>query len=172
MVDGDVPTLRRILFGAESLSALMIERWWKPDREILNTYGPTEATVGATFGRCAPNQPVTIGKALPGYECFVINEELKEVLPGHEGELAIAGVGVSNGYFRREELNVGRFVQNPHSDPDRHNRLLYRTGDRVKVSPEGDIIWLGRIDNQVKIRGHRVELSASLIRITANTLVS
>ncbi len=159
MVDGDVPTLRRILFGAESLSASMIERWWKPDREILNTYGPTEATVGATFGRCAPNQPVTIGKALPGYECFVINEELKEVLPGHEGELAIAGVGVSNGYFRREELNVGRFVQNPHSDPDRHNRLLYRTGDRVQVSPEGDIIWLGRIDNQVKIRGHRVELS-------------
>ncbi|MEI7986635.1 MAG: amino acid adenylation domain-containing protein, partial [Armatimonadota bacterium] len=159
MVEGDVPTIRRVLFGAESLSASMIERWWKPERDILNTYGPTEATVGATFGRCAPGEQVTIGKALPGYECYVMNEEFQEVPAGHEGELTVAGVGVSNGYFRREELSVGRFIENPYGDAERHNRLLYRTGDRVIVNPEGNIVWLGRIDNQVKIRGHRVELS-------------
>ena len=159
MVDGDVPTLKRILFGAESLSTSMIERWWKPDREIVNTYGPTEATVGATFGYCSPGQQVTIGKPLPGYDCYVMNEDLEEVQPGSQGELTIAGIGVSNGYFLREELSIGRFIENPCFDETRHNKVLYRTGDRVTVNSDGNIVWLGRIDNQVKIRGHRVELS-------------
>ena len=159
MVEGDVPSIKRILFGAESLSSSMIERWWKPEREILNTYGPTEATVGATFGYCEPGKQVTIGRPLPGYDCYVINEEIQEVSHGHEGELTIAGVGVSNGYFRREELSAGRFIENPYYDPARHNKILYRTGDRVIVNQDGNIVWLGRIDNQVKIRGHRVELS-------------
>ncbi|MEI8281859.1 MAG: amino acid adenylation domain-containing protein, partial [Armatimonadota bacterium] len=159
MVDVDIPTLRRVLFGAESLSKSMIERWWKPTREILNTYGPTEATVGASFGYCTPGQPVTIGQALPGYDCYVMNDDLEEVLPGHEGELTIAGIGVSNGYFRREELSLGRFLENPYYEPERRNKILYKTGDRVVVNHDGNIVWLGRIDNQVKIRGHRIELS-------------
>lgn len=159
MVEHDVPSLKRILFGAESLSNSMVERWWKPDREILNTYGPTEATVGATFGTCVPMHPITIGKPLPGYDCYVIDHEHRQVPIGHEGELAIAGVGVSTGYFRREELNAGRFLENPYYEPERQNRILYRTGDRVIVNDSGDLVWLGRIDNQVKIRGHRIELS-------------
>lgn len=156
MVEGDVPTLQRVLFGAENLPASMIERWWRPNREILNTYGPTEATVGATFGVCEPGKPINIGKPLPGYYCYIIDEHYHQV---QEGELAISGVGVSNGYFHREELNSGRFVENPYYDPEKRNKTLYRTGDRVTVNPDGDLVWLGRIDNQVKIRGHRIELS-------------
>ncbi len=159
MVDGDVPSLKRILFGAESLPSAIVERWWKPDREIINTYGPTEATVGATFGYCVPGQPITIGAALPGYSCYVVDETLKRVDAGTEGELAIAGIGVSSGYFGRDDLSAGRFVDNPYGSESHQNQTLYLTGDRVKQDTAGNFVWLGRIDAQVKIRGHRVELS-------------
>jgi len=159
MVDGDVPSLRRILFGAESLPTAIVDRWWRPGREIINTYGPTEATVGATFGHCTPDKPINIGKPLPNYFCYVLDEHLKIVRAGHEGQLAIAGVGVSNGYIGREDLNVGRFVPNPYATEGGQDSNLYLTGDRVKLDDSGNLVWLGRIDAQVKIRGHRIELS-------------
>lgn len=156
MLDDDVPTLRRILFGAESCPPSMVDRWWREGREILNTYGPTEGTVGATFGVCRPGEPITIGKPLPGYECYVLDDTLVEV---EEGELCIAGVGISDGYYGRDDLTAARFVANPYAVEGAHNAVLYRTGDLVRRDAEGNLVWLGRIDSQVKIRGHRIELS-------------
>ncbi len=159
MVDEDVPSLRRILFGAENLPIALVQRWWRPGREILNTYGPTEATVGATFSVCRPNAPVTIGKPLPNYFCYVLDEALSPVPDGDEGELCIAGIGVASGYFGRDDLSAAKFVANPYASPEQRNPTLYRTGDRARRDRDGNLVWLGRIDSQVKIRGHRIELS-------------
>jgi non-ribosomal peptide synthetase-like protein len=155
-VEEDVPSLRRILFGAENCPMSLVRRWWRPDREILNTYGPTEATVGATFSVCHPDRPITIGRPLPNYFCYVVDEALNEV---PEGELAIAGVGVAEGYFASPEASAAKFLPNPHAVPGQNNETLYRTGDRVRRDPDGNLVWLGRIDGQVKIRGHRIEVT-------------
>ena len=159
MVDDDVPTLRKILFGAENLPTAMVQRWYKPTCEILNTYGPTEATVGATFGVCIPDRPINIGKPLPNYYCYVVDEFRAEVPDGEEGELAISGISVASGYFGRDDLTVEKFVPNPYGDPTLKNPTVYLTGDRVKKDIDGNIVWLGRKDAQVKIRGHRIEIS-------------
>lgn len=156
MVDEEVPSLRKILFGAEACPPSMVDRWWKPNREILNTYGPTEATVGATFDICIPGEPITIGRPLPGYKCYVLDEQLKEA---EEGELYLSGIGVSDGYFKRPDLTAQRFKENPYADGNPDYPTLYATGDRVRVAEDGRIVWLGRTDAQVKVRGHRIELA-------------
>jgi non-ribosomal peptide synthetase-like protein len=155
MVFDDIPTLRRILFGAENLPASLVARWWKPEREIINTYGPTEATVGTTFGYCRPGEPITIGQPLPGYRCHIVDEDLNAVT---EGELAISGVGVSQGYWEQPGISAQKFIANPFA-VDERDKVLYKTGDRVTINEQGNIVWLGRLDAQVKIRGHRIELT-------------
>lgn len=159
LVDVDVPSLRRILFGAEQCPPAMVERWWQPHRTILNTYGPTEATVGATFGVCHPSESINIGKPLPNYYAYVVDENLNEVGVDQEGELALAGVGISPGYFGRDDLSASKFVKNPKGRAEYKNLTLYRTGDLVKKDSEGNLVWLGRVDGQIKIRGHRIELT-------------
>lgn len=157
MVDEDLPSVRRILFGAERCPPEMVRRWWTPQREIINTYGPTEATVGATFAVLHPDEPITIGRELPGYECYVLDDDLKVVLDGEEGELCISGIGVSSGYLGHAATKNANFVPNPF--PGESGTMIYRTGDRVRRADNGDLVWLGRRDGQVKIRGHRIELS-------------
>ncbi len=159
MVEGDVPSLRRILFGAERCPPDLIQRWWRPGREIINTYGPTEATVGATFALCSPGETVTIGKPLPNYYCYVLDERLQPRAPGEEGELCIAGVGLSSGYLGNPALTAEKFLPNPFVLPGCNNDILYRTGDRARENEDGDIEWLGRMDGQIKVRGYRIELS-------------
>ncbi|MEP6757203.1 MAG: amino acid adenylation domain-containing protein, partial [Chthonomonadales bacterium] len=159
IVEKDVPTLKRILFGAERCPSEMVRRWWRQDREIINTYGPTEATVGATFGYCYPDEEITIGKPLPNYFCYVLNDEFMPVASGAEGEFCISGVGVANGYMGSGSANSEKFISNPYFKSDLNNPILYRTGDRVCQKEDGNIVWLGRVDGQVKIRGYRIELS-------------
>lgn len=162
MVEKDVPSLRRVLFGAERCPPDLVRRWWRPGREIINTYGPTEATVGTTFAYCSPDTPITIGRPLPNYFCYILNERQEPVAAGAEGELCISGIGVSPGYIGEAKNNqsaAGRFLANPFAVEGEHNDLLYRTGDRARLAPDGTIEWLGRIDSQVKIRGYRIELS-------------
>lgn len=171
MIEDDVPSLRRILFGAERCPAELVRRWWRPDREIVNTYGPTEATVGATFGYCVPDQPITIGKPLPNYYCYILDPEGNPVPRGSEGELCIAGIGVSSGYLGRPDLSASKFVPNLVGCAAHHNETAYRTGDRVRLADDGNIEWLGRIDDQVKIRGHRIELSEIETHLLASSAV-
>ncbi len=159
MLEEDVPTLKRILFGAENLPAALVNRWWTKNREVLNTYGPTEATVGATFSFSKPGEAITIGKPLPNYFCYVLDEQLNVVPEGAEGELCISGVGLSPGYMGRDDLTAEKFLDNPHAIAGTFTDKLYRTGDRARIDANGNIVWLGRIDGQIKIRGHRIELS-------------
>ncbi len=152
----DVPSLRLILLGGEALPPAIVQKWSKPGRRILNTYGPTEATVVATATEVRPGEVVTIGKPIANYSAYVVNEELQLVGPGEQGELLIGGPGVAGGYHGRPELTAEKFIANPFggsSDP-----VLYRSGDAVSLDAANNIVFHGRIDDQVKIRGFRVEL--------------
>jgi len=157
MVKEDIPGLKILIFGGEVCSQDIANRWCIPGRLVYNTYGPTEATVIATFQLLKPNVPVTIGLPLPGYDVFIVNDQLSAVPDGEEGEILIGGNSVARGYLNREELTAQKFIET-----NRYTGVTeryYRTGDLAKQAPNGEIIFLGRADAQVKVRGFRVELS-------------
>ncbi len=156
----DVATLRLILLGGEALPPAVVERWAKPGRRMLNTYGPTEATVVATACEVERGQPVTIGRPIANYTCYIVDEGMNLLGAGEEGELLIGGPGVVPGYFGRADLTQAKFIANPFAAQmgSAHDPVLYRSGDAVSLDAKGDIAFHGRIDDQVKIRGFRVEL--------------
>ena len=156
----DVATLRVIILGGEACPPAIANRWCKPGRRIFNSYGPTEATVVATVAEVAAGAPVTIGRPIPNYSCYVVDERLEIVEPGVEGELLIGGPGVARGYLRRPELTAEKFIANPFATVEGEvgDPILYRSGDAVALDAHGDILFRGRIDDQVKVRGFRVEL--------------
>jgi len=156
-LDRDVPTLRLLLVGGEACPADLVRRWSKPGRRLLNTYGPTEATVTASWGELSPDKPVTIGRPMPTYAIYILDESLRPVSNGDVGEICIGGPGVAVGYLNRPELTAERFVTDGISGAT--GARLYRTGDLGRLTPAGEIEYLGRADQQVKIRGYRVELS-------------
>ena len=157
MIEGDIPTLRVLIVGGEACPRDLAARWHRPGRVIFNSYGPTEATVAATYAVLEPNGPVTIGRPLPNYRAFILDDQLDLVPIGAEGELFIGGEGVARGYLHRDDLTRERFVvtERPGGGPMR----LYRTGDLVRFTDSGDIEYLGRADAQVKLRGFRIELT-------------
>ncbi|MCX5208777.1 amino acid adenylation domain-containing protein [Kitasatospora sp. NBC_00240] len=152
--------VREVWAGGEVLSATAIELMQRacPDITFINVYGPTECTVLATAHRMTPQDARTrsavIGTALEDTAAYVLDERLRAVAPGGVGELYLAGEGTGRGYFERPALTAERFVANPFTPGDR----LYRTGDRVRLTEDGLIEFLGRTDHQVKIRGFRIEL--------------
>ena len=157
MIDRDLPSVRTLVLGGEACSNELVARWAKPGRRMLNTYGPTEATVVATWCECSPNETISIGLPLPGYAAYVLNEDLEPVAAGETGELFIGGAGVARGYMNLPELTAERFIANPFEE-DEADRL-YRTYDHVRLGERGELYFLGRLDDQIKIRGFRVELS-------------
>jgi non-ribosomal peptide synthetase-like protein len=154
---GELPTVRLLVLGGEVCAPELVSRWAMPGRRLLNTYGPTEATVVATAAECLPGQPVTIGVALPGYVTHVLDERLQPVATGGCGELFIGGDSVARGYLNRPDLTAERFIRDPFAGgPDAR---LYRTSDLVRLGENGQLHFIGRADGQVKIRGFRIELS-------------
>jgi non-ribosomal peptide synthetase-like protein len=149
----DLPGLRLLYVGGEELTPDVVSRW-APGRRLENGYGPTECAVTVVRGQVRAGEPVTIGRPVPGARAWILDERLDEVAPGETGELCISGESVARGYLNRPDLTREKFVEHP-----RHGRI-YRTGDHVRRLPSGDLAYLGRSDAQVKIRGHRVELSA------------
>ncbi|KAJ1659188.1 Nonribosomal peptide synthetase [Dispira simplex] len=147
------PNLRWISLGGEVLPQTLADRW-APHCHLYNGYGPTEITVVATTKEVKPGDQVTIGRPLPNYECYILDSRLKLVPIGVVGEIFIGGPGVSQGYINRPDLNKTRFLPNPFAAG-----RLYRTGDYGRWLPNGEIDFLGRMDDQVKLRGFRVELS-------------
>jgi hypothetical protein len=130
------------------------------DGVVINGYGPTESTTFACCFRMTkdyrPGPSVPIGQPIARTVVHVLDDRMQRVETGRPGELYIGGDGLAAGYLNNEELTRARFVADPFSaDPD---AKLYRTGDRVRELPDGNLDFLGRIDHQVKIRGHRVEL--------------
>jgi non-ribosomal peptide synthetase-like protein len=147
----DLPTVRGLMVGGEACPAHLVERWARPGRRMLNTYGPTEATVTATWGELLPGRPVTIGRPMPTYTIHILDEELREVADGAAGEICIGGPGVARGYVGMPEKTADRFVTF-------RGERIYRTGDLGRWDGSGEIVYLGRADDEVKIRGHRVDL--------------
>jgi non-ribosomal peptide synthetase-like protein len=157
MLPEDVTGLRVIILGGETCPPALAQRWCRPGRRLFNSYGPTEATVVATIAQLQPDEPVTIGRPIPNYSCYVVDEALHQVAPGGEGELLIGGPGVAAGYLNRPELTAEKFIANPFRT-DGTDPVLYRSGDAVSFDASGRLLFHGRIDDQVKIRGFRVEL--------------
>ncbi|MES2000312.1 MAG: Pls/PosA family non-ribosomal peptide synthetase [Pseudomonadota bacterium] len=155
LIDKDIPTLRFINVGGEACPPHLVKRWSRPGLRFINTYGPTEATASATWAELSPDRPVTIGRALPTYTIYLLDEAMQPVPDGAIGELYIGGIGVARGYTNRPQLTAERFLSNPLAlEPER----LYRTGDLGRLNHDGEIEYLGRADLQVKLRGYRIEL--------------
>ncbi len=148
-----LPDLRLLYVGGEALTEDLATRWAR-GRRLVNGYGPTECTVTVVRGDVLPGHAVTIGRPVRGHVAWVLDAELNEVADGEPGELCLAGIGLARGYRHRDEVTREKFPQHP-----RLGRV-YRTGDLVRREPTGDLVYLGRIDAQVKLRGYRIELEA------------
>lgn len=155
LIDGELPSVRLLILSGEPCRTELVEKWATENRCMLNVYGPTETTVNTTSERCIRGKEITIGKPLDGYEVYILNEKLEEVTKGETGELYIGGAGLARGYHKQEKLTEELFIQSPfHRD-----KRLYKTGDKVSYNEHGELLFHGRIDNQVKVRGYRIELS-------------
>ncbi len=150
------PGLRTLLSAGEELTSELLRPWLRDGLEIYNGYGPTEAAIGATFMRLLPTTPLPppIGLPKPNYQAYVLDEHLNPVPVGVTGELHIGGAGVARGYLGDPELTRQRFIADPFTPGGR----LYKTGDLARRRLDGTLVFAGRIDHQVKIRGLRVEL--------------
>lgn len=160
------PSVRLVIVGGEKASARALSSWFQLTGGAirwLNTYGPTEATVSATMYEpeptvldWRPSAEIPIGRPLANVQAYVLDHEQRLVPVGVPGELCLGGVGLARGYLRRPELTTEKFIVSPFStDP---TARLYRTGDRVRYLPDGNLEFLGRLDSQVKLRGLRIEL--------------
>ncbi|MGW7755721.1 Pls/PosA family non-ribosomal peptide synthetase [Streptomyces violaceusniger] len=159
-LDENASELRFLLVSGEPCPQNLVTRWHRPGRRFLNVYGPTEATVTATWSPLAPDRPVTIGVPLPTYSVAVLDPERDTALPpGTMGEIAIGGIGLADGYLNRPELTERAFIPDFLGIPGNPSGKLYRTGDLGKINAQGEVEHHGRIDTQVKIRGYRVELA-------------
>jgi amino acid adenylation domain-containing protein len=153
--DGWSGRLRIAASGGEPLSRALADQLLRRADHVRNLYGPTETTVWSTWARVAP-EPDTpaLGAPLAGTWCAVVDANGVPVPPGAAGELWIGGAGLAQGYHRRPDLTAERFASMAARDADR----AYRTGDLVRQREDGTLVFLGRADRQVKIRGHRIEL--------------
>ncbi len=159
LVEQDIPSLRLLNLGGEACPPDLPRRFARPGLRMLNTYGPTETSVTATWTELQPGQRITIGRPLPGYTAWIVDEALKPVAAGQEGELVIGGPGVGAGYLNRPDLTAEKFTLTPFNTLSGGPEAIYRSGDLVRLDAAGDIDFVGRIDTQVKIRGFRVELA-------------
>lgn len=155
--------LRYVIFGGEALKPSLLKSWKKryPDTKLINMYGITETTVHVTYKEIGESEiesgSSNIGQALSPLRAYVLDRNRKPVPIGVPGELYIGGAGVARGYLNNSALTNDRFVWVEWSNlitPER----LYRSGDMVKMLSYGEMEYLGRIDHQVKIRGHRIEI--------------
>lgn len=152
------PALRILSLAGEVSSEKLIENCLKNIPIVFNSYGPTESTVCATMYRytCGDDARL-IGYAIDNVYIRVLDNNLNIVSPGRAGELYIGGIGVARGYLNRLDLTQERFIQDPIDDVE--GKRLYRTGDLVRYLDNGNLEFLGRTDQQVKIRGQRVEIT-------------
>ncbi len=157
--------LRYVILAGEALNFTNLRPWVKrhgdANPQLLNMYGPTEAAIYCTYRRLFAEEIQVenrslIGVPVPDMNIYLLDSKQQPVPPGVVGEMYIAGPGVALGYYKRPELTAEKFVADPFSS--RPAARMYRSGDVARFLTEGDIDFLGRIDNQVKIHGFRIEL--------------
>jgi amino acid adenylation domain-containing protein len=153
---------KTLVIAGENLPAESLTQWrdFAPATRLINEYGPTETVVGSSSYEVRPGDSrsgsVPIGRPIANTQFYVLDPKLQPVRPGVTGELYIGGAGVARGYLNRPELTGEKFLIDPFSD--RKGARLYKTGDLARYREDGTLECLGRIDNQVKIRGNRIEL--------------
>ncbi|HEX7774208.1 MAG TPA: amino acid adenylation domain-containing protein, partial [Pyrinomonadaceae bacterium] len=156
MAPEELPQLQTLMCGGEVCTADLVRRWSSPGRRLLNAYGPTETTILVTFSECLDKEKAPpIGHAIGGTEIYVLDSRLRPVPVGVPGEVYIGGVVVARGYLNRPRLTAEKFIPHPFSQEP--GARLYRTGDKARLLPNGEIDYLGRIDEQLKVRGFRIE---------------
>ena len=153
----DLPDLEHVMSVGDRLTGEVAAKW-KPGRHLHNGYGPTENTVCSVWHEVTDEDihlnRYPIGRPFPNVRAYVLDAQLRPVPVGVPGELCVGGVALARGYLNRPELTAERFIADPFGAGGR----LYRTGDRVRWLPDGTLEFLGRLDQQVKVRGFRVEL--------------
>ncbi|MEM6401890.1 MAG: amino acid adenylation domain-containing protein, partial [Cyanobacteria bacterium P01_D01_bin.116] len=160
-------SLRLVIIGGEKVLPEPVRCWQEyvvksgksNNLQLINTYGPTETTVSSMLYKIGSSnscEDVPIGRPLAHSQAYILDKNLQQVPIGVPGELYIGGNTLARGYLNRPELTNEKFIQNPFSNSK--SQRLYKTGDLVRYLPDGNIIFIGRIDNQVKVRGFRMEL--------------
>jgi amino acid adenylation domain-containing protein len=160
------PSLRLVILGVERIRPELLAAWQQrfPEKPvIINTYGPTEATIVSTSAVLRRDeQPgsqateVPIGRPVRNMQAFVLDRHLQPTPPGVPGELYLGGAGLSTGYWQRPGLTAERFI--PHPFAEEPDSRLYRTGDLARQRASGELEFIGRTDDQIKFRGYRIEL--------------
>jgi amino acid adenylation domain-containing protein len=163
----ETPLALKALCGGEALPLNLARQLTSRCDSLWNMYGPTETTIWSAVKQIqADDELITIGHAIANTQIYLLDDQGQIVAPGIIGEIVIGGDGVAEGYWKRPELTAEKFISDPFSTEP--NAMLYRTGDLGKLLPNGEFQCLGRIDHQVKIRGHRIELGE--IEAALNTL--
>ncbi|MEV0254287.1 amino acid adenylation domain-containing protein [Streptomyces sp. NPDC050732] len=154
--DGAYPALRALAVGAEACPPALVARWAVGGRRFHNAYGPTEATVAATLSGplTGDGTPPTVGTPVAGTTAHVLDARLRPVPTGVAGELYLSSPGLARGYLNRPGATAERFVADPYGAP---GSRMYRTGDLAYRADDGTLHYLGRTDEQVKLRGLRIE---------------
>ena len=164
-------SLQTVVFGGEKTDPTLVKSWFAnvgTDVQLINAYGPTEATVAASFAILHPEVQPSIGKPIRGVSFCVCDKDGQLVGTGQVGELYIGGAGVATSYWNRKELSAEKFVESPLKD----DLSCYRTGDLVRLKADGNYEFMGRIDDQVKLRGYRIEPSEISISLGSHPEVS
>jgi amino acid adenylation domain-containing protein len=168
-------SLRRVFSGGEALSRQLARQVTDelPWASLINLYGPTECTINATAHLVDPDEigesagTIPIGVPVDNTQCFILDAEMSPADIGETGELYIGGAQLARGYLQRPEQTRERFVSSPFVPTER----LYRTGDLAYWNPDGSIQFVGRVDNQIKLRGYRIELDEIALAIEEHTWV-
>jgi amino acid adenylation domain-containing protein len=168
----------KVLSGGEALSTRLAQAILATGSELWNLYGPTETTIWSTTYKVDPAKPITssgdafvsIGRPIANTQVYILNKYLQPVPIGVPGELYIGGDGLARGYFNRPELTAEKFIPNPFSTAK--FARLYKTGDLARYSSDGNIEFLGRIDDLVKVRGFRIELGEIETALLQHSMVS
>ncbi|AMV71109.1 glutamate-1-semialdehyde aminotransferase [Desulfuromonas sp. DDH964] len=147
--------LRTLLIGGEAFPADLFARLRHARPQIFNVYGPTETTIWSTSTRINGKERPSIGRPLCNEQVYILDRRLRPVPPGTVGELYIGGAGVGRGYLGMAELTARKFVPDPFGAPEGR---LYATGDLARLQEDGELEFLGRGDDQIKLRGYRIEL--------------
>lgn len=161
-------TFREVVMAGEVCEPGLVELHHRllPQAKLYNEYGPTEATVWCSVARCEPGMsPVPVGKPIANARVYVLSDQMQPQPVGVAGEIYVAGEGVARGYFNQPALSAERFMPDPFFPMI--GARMYRTGDRGRLRPDGNLEFLGRMDTQIKLRGYRIEpseIEAGLLR--------